>query len=387
MFNKNAILAKMETMRLPNGLFIASPTPDYDAVWLRDTLYCTFCYWYLMDAEGEATQRAEYEGKLQEGMWAVFDLLQKYRRKIYLRISSPREISQGTLHAKFGHEGQEITGDNEWGHHQLDVLGIFLYLAADMYFKNVRILRDEKDRELLQFLVWYARSAEYWRLPDFGMWEECTICHASSIGAVLAGLSYLQRLNIVEIADTLIHAGRDALFGIPQDGGYTTLPILPHESLDVCRRPHHRHDCDVALLALIWPYHIVEIEKQDELIARVVHGHTSELPDEDHKLLQTHGFNRYWGDDYYRSTEGKWRGISAEWPMFFFWLSIIYSQRREYDTALEWFQKGAAQIHTDEIPEAYQNGNPNDHTPLAWAHAIALIAFCKLPADMQEALQ
>ena len=55
------------------------------------------------------------------------------------------------------------------------------------------------------------------------------------------------------------------------------------------------------------------------------------------------------------------------------------------EEAQMWFTKGAAQItRKGEVPELYQDGKPNNHTPLAWAHAIALIALSKLELKRKQ---
>lgn len=357
----------METMRQPNHLFIASPyentTHTYRSVWIRDTLYANFSYWYL----------GEYQ-KLKEGVWTVFDLFKKYEEKLSIRILSPTDIPEGTLHAKFHPTTcEEITTDDGWGHHQLDALGLFLHIIADLDFKNIRTIRDENDTRILEMLTAYLRSVEYWQRPDFGMWEECKIRHASSMGAVISGLTKIRNRRLVKVPESLIIAGEKAFH-----------EILPFESRDYCGIPHHRHDCDASLLSLLWPYNIIpNPQKADEILARVIGEHYAEHG-ERHALAQTHGLNRYYGDDYYRSTEGTYRGISAEWPLFKFWISIIYSQKNDYPNAWRWFEDGCWEISHDMIPEAYQNGKPNHHTPLAWAHAIALIAWAKLPDEYKK---
>lgn len=362
MFNPEAIRNHMETLRCPNGAFIAAPTSDYGAMWIRDTLYTSFAYWYTRDFE-----------KLKEGIQRVFDVFRLHEEKIRIRIASPVDMAGGFIHAKFNPDTlEEITKDEGWGHHQLDALGLFLHIVADLDFKNIRVARDEKDLEILQLLVYYLRSVEYWEHPDHGMWEECRVRHSSSIGAVVGGLSYIRKQRLALVPDPLIRVGEMALDA-----------ILPYESRDTCTRPHHRHDCDSAQLSLIWPYHILNRERAEEILHRVTDGHSN---GESHRLKQTRGLNRYWGDDYYRSNKGAWTGISAEWPLFSFWTSIIYSQWHEYAEALRWFEHGCAAITNDMIPEAYQNGGPNDHTPLAWAHAMSLIAFSKLPSETKKCI-
>lgn len=360
-FHENGVLLSLESLRHANGAFVAAPTDDYNAMWIRDTLYATFAYWYLNEFE-----------KLTQGIHLIFDVFKLHQEKIKLRVTSPREMASATIHAKYDPDTLgEIT--EHWGHAQYDALGLFLHIVADLDFKHIRIIRDEKDQEVIQDIVNYLRAVEYWHMPDFGMWEECRIRHSSSIGAVVGGLSYVRRRRLALVADPLICLGEAAL-----------LEILPHESRDLCNKPHHRHDCDAAQLSLIWPYNILSREQANHILERIINGHVNDEQKEYHKLLQVNGLNRYWGDDYYRSTEGQWRGISAEWPLFVFWLSIIYSQYHEYDEAIRWFRLGCKTIVDGKVPEAYQNGRPNDHTPLAWANAIALIAFRKLPQELRQ---
>lgn len=354
MFNPAAIRHEMELLRHPNGAFSAAPTPNYRALWIRDTLYTSFCYWYLDDYE-----------KLKQGIWIVFDLFKKHKKRIKKRVVSPIDVTGGLIHAKYDAQTlEEIVADDEWKHHQLDALGLFLHIVADLDFKHIRIIRDEEDLEILYLLIAYLRSVEYWIRPDFGMWEECKIRHSSSIGAVIAGLSYIRKQRLVpEVTDGLIRAGEEAL-----------AEILPFESRDKCASTHHRHDCDSAQLSLIWPYNVIVREDEiDDILYRISNS-----------LKQVYGFNRYWGDEYYRSDQERFRGISAEWPLFKFWMSIICSQRHEHEKALLWFKEGSATIVDNKIPEAYKNGKPNPQTPLAWTHAIALIAYTKLPPESQK---
>lgn len=294
------------------------------------------------------------------------------------RIASPIDVPDSIIHTKCDADAlEQITADDGWGHHQLCWLGLFLHIVADLDFKNIRVIRDGEDIEILQLLVSYLRSVEYWHKPDFGMWELCKIRHASSIGAVTGGLSRIRqrRLTQVDVPDPLIQYGEKAL-----------REILPWESPkeDDCGRKHHRHCCDAAQLTLLWPFNvIVNPVNADEVLNRIVEGHHADNG-EFHHLVQTHGLNRHWGDDYYRSTEGKYIGISAEWNIFKWWLSIIYSQRHDIVKAVYWFSEACKGIIDGKISEAFQNGKPNEQNPLAWAQAIALIAFEKLPLEYQQ---
>ncbi len=371
-FNKQAILAVLESMRKPNGAFVASYSSEYSALWIRDTLYIAMCYYHL----------GEY-AKALGCVWVIFDVFKLYKSDIRTRVLSPIKVPGGTIHAKYHPETlKKITSDDGWKHHQLDAIGLFLHVVADFSSKHLRVgnasvLRDEEDREILFLLIAYLRSVEYWREKDNGIWEECLVLHSSSLGAVVGGLRYLMRQGLVkELRDSLIRPGEDALS-----------KLLPYESRDDCPdkigNPDHSHDCDAAELTLIWPYNVIAEESNiDLLLQRIVEGHDTDSGKR-HCLLQKMGLQRYWGDAYFKSANG----VSAPWPMFLFWLSIICSQRKDTEGAVKWFIRGCDTITPENfIPESCPNGRPNLNTPLAWAHAIALIAFQKLPPEIQKYL-
>lgn len=358
--NRERLLQTMEMLRLPNGAFSASSTPDYSALWIRDHLYMAFSYYYLK----------QYE-MVTQGIQVIFNIFHKQRHKLE-RVIQPRD-ERGRLripeliHAKYDPITlNEVT--REWSHHQLDALGLFLHIVADLDFKHIRVIRDRGDREILQLLIFYLQNVQYWNEPDNGMWEECLIRRSSSIGATVGGLSYIQRRGLAVVPNELVTKGRNELHR-----------ILPYESRDNCDKVHHNHDCDAAQLFLIWPFNVIDREMADTLLLRIITGHRSERG-ENHKLVQPLGINRYWGDDYYRSKNGE----SAQWQWDFL-MSIIFSQRHEYEKALSWFVRGADRINTEGyITEAFANGKPNDHTPLGWMHALALIALTKLPPKFQK---
>lgn len=323
----------LELLRKENGAFVAASGEDYSACWIRDQVYATYAFYYLDDIR-----------KFSEGLHVVFDILTKARPKIESALCRKPVQSADYLHAKYHAEMLcEVTDD--WGHHQVDAIGLFLFVVARAERKGVRIIRHEADREMLQLLVSYLAAVRYFEEPDNGMWEEGMELHASSIGAAVAGLREIAFMKLAVVPGQLILRGEEMLSR-----------ILPRETFS--------RNVDMAQLSLLWPYRVVSKEMADTVLERVKET-----------LVQKHGLNRYLGDNYYRSHNG----ISGEWPMGFFWLAIIYADRKEYLDARYWFERGMATItETGHLPELHQNGMPNDHTPLAWAHSLALIAATKL---------
>jgi phosphorylase kinase alpha/beta subunit len=325
--------AGLELLRKPNGVFIAASGDDYNACWIRDQLYATLTYFYT----GETR-------KFIEGVRVVFDILGRSQEKIERAICHMPQHGGDYIHAKYHAETfDEVT--NDWGHHQIDAIGLFLFMVGLGERHGMRIVRSAQDREVLQLLVSYLAAVRYFEHPDNGMWEEGCELHASSIGAAVAGLRIIKEAGLAVVPNSLIRAGEQILF-----------TILPNECFN--------RDVDMAQLSLMWPYELLSRDMEDVILARVKE-----------KLVQSKGLNRYWGDNYYRSANG----VSGEWTMGFFWLSIIYAKRGEYVEAWYWYNRGMETMTPEGyLPELYQNGNPNDHTPLAWSHALALIAETKL---------
>lgn len=330
---KMALYQGLEKLRDEKGAFLAASGPDYHACWMRDQLYANFAYYYL----------GEYD-KFVTGVRVVFDMLHNAREKIERATCNPPVNVYEYIHAKYAHDSlMEMT--NDWGHHQVDAVGQFLYMVAFAEQNGVSVLKTKEDREMLQILVAYLSSVKYWEYPDNGMWEEWMELHTSSIGAAVRGLEMIRETELAIVPEALIRVGRETLFS-----------ILPNET--------PLREQDMAQLSLMWPYEIVPREMADLMLYRITT-----------KLVQQKGLNRYLDDNYYRSDNG----VSAEWTFGFFWLAIVYSERGAKAQAMMWFKRGMATMTPQgDLPELYQNDRPNPNTPLAWTHALALIAAKKL---------
>src|SRR6185295_10987236 len=127
----------------------------------------------------------------------------------------------------------------EWGNKQNDSVGCILFKLGELETqKPGSIIESDDDRRVVQKLVWYLSTLEYWHDPDSGMWEENQEIHASSVGSCVAGLKMARHIDGVEVPDDLIALGEQVLRA-----------ILPRES--------EKKFVDLALLSLIWPYDVV----------------------------------------------------------------------------------------------------------------------------------
>jgi GH15 family glucan-1,4-alpha-glucosidase len=367
----------LEGMRQLNGGYVASDYSGdkggdrYNVFWLRDIMYATYANEYV----------GAYD-RLIESYRLIVRIFQKYRHKLSSGARKRHYLgscADKVIHARIHPVTlEEIT--SEWGHHQLDIFGLFLYKTGDLIKKGHNVIStDQTDTQiLLRDMVLYLTTVRWHADPDFGMWEEGPEVHSSSIGAVLAGLTmwhddgyyhykYKSQIPIhhyLPVPQEFIEAGRAALDR-----------TLPSESNS---RPF-----DLAQLSLIWPYYIIPDSQALQIVASI----------EKH-LVRKMGVIRYPGDLYYNADRTMPFGNEAEWPLGFAWLSIVYSQLAikaqrtgsvsgsagEFIQKAELYLKKIESVMTEDglVPELYTNGKPNFNVPLAWAQSFYIVAHQNL---------
>jgi len=357
---------KLDSLRRLNGGYLAASNPGkpdgtgrYDVFWLRDIMYATYAN--------------EYLGKMDEMLESyelVMTIMLKYKDKIRKAI---RKMPEGmALHARYHPNTlEELSPD--WGHHQLDVLGLFLYKTGDLIKKGHDVIRTHEQHDLISDIIQYLFTYRWETHPDFGVWEEGPELHSSSLAAVLAGITmwfddghYHYKYNqesdlseIVPVSERFFDTGPQALKN-----------LLPKES--------DSRGCDMAQLSLIWPYNIVDKETKYKILQNV-----------ESSLLKEHGTIRYNGDYYFNADDNNKVGNEAEWPLGLAWLAIVHNKlggwccwEQEQSKALEHLKKSKAYLERLDslmvdgaLPEIYKKGEPNENCPLAWAHSFHIIAL------------
>ncbi|HET7627267.1 MAG TPA: glycoside hydrolase family 15 protein [Bacillales bacterium] len=314
----------LDRMKLPNGTYTASVSDDYDYVWIRDVCYTVLPF---LGTESE---------RFVESYHALLDLFLAYEWKIDIHTKKKPQFLFEYIHARYSRDLKEIPV--EWGHAQNDAIGAFLWGIGEGVRFGHHMIRNEQDLAIVQKLVDYLECVEYWNTEDNGMWEENMEVHASSVGACVAGLHSVKML--VHVEDALIRKGEETLRF-----------LLPRES--------ETKDVDLALLSLIYPYHVVNRPTALKILNNVTE-----------KLERTYGCIRYKNDQYYNE------GSEAEWCFGFPWIGLCYLELGIYDKAMEYYNKTKAIIPENwEIPELYVGGTnvPNVNTPLAWAVSMAYL--------------
>jgi GH15 family glucan-1,4-alpha-glucosidase len=328
----------LEELEYNSGLFAASNKgieTGYDKAWLRDNFYECLAFQVLGDFE---TVHRTYR--------AILDIFKKHEYKIDYAISKKPEYTHEYIHPRYHPETFDEYWE-EWGNKQNDSIGCILFALGQLEKRESgSIIVDEDDRRIVQKLVWYLSTLEYWHDEDSGMWEENQEVHASSVGACVAGLKEAKHVQGVDVPDELIAKGREVLSS-----------ILPRESASKF--------VDLALLSLIWPYDIVSKEEAQKILEHV-----------EYHLLRDRGVIRYKGDRYYNANEDGW-SEEAEWTFGLSWLAIIYEKMGNNEKAKEYLEKAKETVTKKGLPELYfsNSTNFNDNIPLGWSESLFIVAL------------
>jgi GH15 family glucan-1,4-alpha-glucosidase len=136
----------LEELRQLNGGYVASPYRGenggdrYYVYWLRDIMYATYANEYV----------GAYD-KMIESYRLILRVFQKYRHKIssgarkrHFMGSCADEVIHARIHPV---TLEEIT--HEWGHHQLDIFGLFLYKTGDLIKKGHSVITADPTETMI----------------------------------------------------------------------------------------------------------------------------------------------------------------------------------------------------------------------------------------------
>lgn len=328
-------------LRTPTGLFLASShdvDTGYDKAWLRDNVY-----------EALAFEYAREWHIVEKTYHTLLDIFDKHIDKInWATTNKPFETWQ-YIHARYNPETLEEFWES-WGNKQHDAIGAILYKLADFEATGHSMLRNAKDRKTVQTLIYYICNVEYWHDPDSGMWEENEEIHASSVGAVVAGLKKWQEVGGMDIDQDAIDRGQAALDA-----------LLPRES--------ESKFTDLALLSLIYPYSIVKPDIAHDIVANI-----------EYHLVRNRGVLRYKFDHYYNKNDDGY-SEEAEWCFGLSWLAIDYKCLGNMEKAREYLDKATASVtKSGKIPELYfsNTDKSNENTPLGWSESMYVVALYEI---------
>lgn len=331
----------LKSLKTKSGLFLASKkdiSTGYDKSWLRDNFYETMAFEVIGDWK---TVEITYRG--------ILNVFLKHEEKIDWAIKNKPRESYQYIHARF-HPDTFNEFWEDWGNKQNDAIGCILFRIGELELNQKRsIIKTPDHVRIVNKLVKYLQSIEYWHDTDSGMWEEGEELHASSVGACVAGLTIIAKHPKIEVPKILIQKGKKALNN-----------ILPRESKNKF--------VDLSLLSLVWPYEIATDSQRDEILTNI-----------EYHLKKERGVVRYKGDMYYNKNQD---GISeeAEWTFGLSWLAIIYEKLGDVEKANELIKNLISIDTPDGLPELYFSNSPeyNENTPLGWSESLFIVALYEM---------
>jgi phosphorylase kinase alpha/beta subunit len=334
--------AIVKKLQLNHGLFLASTSSDYSYVWLRDSFYMSLPF---MDKQCGTYEKAYHR---------ILDLLIELENKLDYHTQVKPQLWFEFIHARYSAQDVKEIPDHEWGHSQNDAIGAILWGIGEGWRAGRKVLRSPKDLQIVQKLVYYLETLEYWKHDDSGMWEEIREVRSSSIAACVAGLKSVY--SIVNVPISLINKGKTAL-----------CELFP------CETTTRKYD--LAQLSLVYPYNVLDDYLSEKILVNV-----------EDNLVRERGVIRYVGDSYYSTLEEQHgRGMSrkfyesteAEWCFGFGFLSLGYATLGNMDKAKYYLDKlESVMLEDGSCPELYFSGTDkyNKNTPLGWSNAMHILA-------------
>jgi phosphorylase kinase alpha/beta subunit len=280
---------------------------------------------------------------------AILDIFLKHENKIDHAIKKKPKYKHQYIHPRYHPKTFEEFWE-EWGNKQNDCIGAILFRIGELESHHKRtILKDEAHIKIVNKLIKYLKSIEYWHDPDSGMWEEDEEVHASSVGACVAGLNSIKNLKNIKVPKGLISKGKKTL-------NY----LLPRES--------KQKFVDLSLLSLIYPYKITTPKQEKEILKNV-----------EYLLLRKRGVMRYKNDHYYNKNPDRY-SEEAEWTFGLSWLSIIYGGLGDKKKATFFINKMKELTTKKGIPELYFSNSKkhNENNPLGWSESLFIVALHNL---------
>ncbi len=328
----------LKNLQYKSGLFAASSKEvdtGYDKSWLRDNFYECLAFEVIGDWD-----------TVEKTYTAILKIFLKHEYKIDHAIKKKPQHKHEYIHARFHPETFDEFWE-DWGNKQNDSIGAILFNIGRLVRHHKRkVLKNADHIRIINKLVMYLDSIEYWCDEDSGMWEEDEEVHASSVGACLAGLKKINTLPEIKVPQHMIDNGTQAL-----------KDLLPRES--------NRKFVDLALLSLIFPYDIVTKRQRDEILKNV-----------EYLLLRKRGVVRYKNDHYYNKNPDGY-SEEAEWCFGLSWLAIIYQRMGNLKKAEFFLEKMIGTVTQRGVPELYFSNTkiPNQNVPLGWAESLFIVAL------------
>ncbi len=397
----SSFLERMGTLAfagLRNGLFPAAALgrkgryTGYSYVWVRDNVHIA-----------HAAFRTGRRDVAVRNLRTLMKYFTKYRKRFVKIIEGKVDANIPMNRPQIRFWGPSLKELKEkWAHAQNDALGYFLWMFCKLVNEGA-LEPTAKELNTLTLFPQYFEAIRYWQDEDSGHWEEARKIEASSIGAVVAGLTEFRKLRdsppLRSFVGTIYAADPIDLI---ERGQAALDEILPSECVQPDPAKQRRYDA--ALLFLIYPLQIVEGRIADQILTDVITHLEGEVG------VRRYLGDSYWAPDYKKKLTPAERtadvsddpsarnrllpavGLEAQWCIFDPIISCIYGLKFKSDPEhrakqTEYLNRSLEQItgaNQKDIPafrcpELYYMASgkyvPNDHVPLLWTQANLVLAL------------
>ncbi|CAI3934154.1 hypothetical protein [Commensalibacter papalotli (ex Botero et al. 2024)] len=290
---------------------MASET-NYDAIWLRDSV------WGYLALDSQADTRSEAHQVLLT-LWDYMATSHQIDRMKSIILNpalvNDKDGQMNVPHIRFNsasaqfEDVQEKGKPQPWTHKQNDALGLFLDTTLQEV-KDHKITADEwnKDKRLdaLIYLVGYLDKARFDQMEDSGAWEEDARLNTSSVALVTSALENLQKMiaKPSDVEKPFVESLQDRAKTLKLehfinsenllrlvDLGYLRIDkqlAMGGESPDYPKTDPRYRQADAALLNLIYParLHRLTIKQKEQVLDIVA------------PLMGDIGIRRYFNDNY-----------------------------------------------------------------------------------------
>ena len=368
---------------------------NYTDAWVRDNVYSILSAWGLALAYRRVEEAKDRTYVLEQSvvklMRGLLTAMMRQAAKVEKFKQTQKPID--ALHAKYDTKtGNNVVGDDEWGHLQLDATSLFLLMLAQMTASGLRIVFTIDEVNFVQNLVHYISRT--YRTPDYGIWERgnkinhgIAELNASSIGMAKAALEALSGFNLF---------GKDGgqasvVHVISDDIARTRITLeslLPRESIS--------KEVDSAVLSVTgFPAFAIDDEalrlKTEGLICQKLEGRYGckrFLLDGHQTVIEDHNKLHYDPHELKQFMD-----IECEWPLFFTYL-LLNNLCADNQAAAESYRKKLESLMVEQngqhlLPELYivpagviaaekaapqsQLRIPNENIPLVWAQSLYIL--------------
>jgi GH15 family glucan-1,4-alpha-glucosidase len=334
----------------PSGAFVASPSfTVYRYAWLRDGAFCA----HALDLVGERVAAAAWHGWVAASIEAHRPMIVSATSRVASGETPPPEAMPPARYTLDGALEHPVDGD-PWPNFQVDGYGMWLWALG------AHLAGEPLPSESVATVALVAAYLEAsWRLKCFNCWEEFDGGeHASTLGAVYAGLAAAHRL----LGDDHWRRAADEVRFELLDR-YVAQGRIKRGAAD----PR----LDGSLLWLAVPFGLLAAD--DPLMRATVEGVRRELTGPDG------GVYRFRRDTYYGG--GEWLLLTSSLA----WHDAVTGNTKAAEAAQSWVRAQA--LPTGDLPEQVTGAAQDPAmvspwvqrwgtvaTPLLWSHAMYLIA-------------